>query len=236
MTPTTKEITDATIEAIYWWNRTEHYYHECLLNLEEISKDKDLLNFFTQKVFEPFLKEYSIRRNIPKGYESVDLFLIELNKTKFIKDVKKGTIATIDQTSGELKKVKKLLKNETKSLLSKIAFLLNPGVFSLYDSQTKKSLWESNKGIKKVSQKALNEYSIFYKEIEALRLRLIENGTFLTAKKILENYKKTLAYTFFNQNEKAFELRVIDKLLWIRGQKETSRPITNIAYSKLLKF
>ena len=35
---TKKEITDATIEAIYWWNRNEFHYHRYFSNLDKIYK------------------------------------------------------------------------------------------------------------------------------------------------------------------------------------------------------
>ena len=73
----TKEIETATLEAIYWWNRDESYYHNCFANFDNIYKDKAMLEFFTTKIFEVFLREYSIRRNLSAGHENVNKFIDE---------------------------------------------------------------------------------------------------------------------------------------------------------------
>ncbi|HEY5534010.1 MAG TPA: hypothetical protein VIL99_03580 [Ignavibacteria bacterium] len=62
MIPTDKDIINSTIEAIYWWNITEHHYHRYFNKIDYIYKNEHLLIFFTAKVFETFLKEYSINR------------------------------------------------------------------------------------------------------------------------------------------------------------------------------
>jgi hypothetical protein len=72
---TDQHIKDATIEAIYWWNRTENYYHEYFKKIDDMIECPELFNFFTQKVFENFLREYAIRRTISAGYKSVDSLL-----------------------------------------------------------------------------------------------------------------------------------------------------------------
>ena len=51
------QIENATLEAIYWWNRDEDYYHNYFSKLDSIYKDKPMLEFFTAKVFEVFLRE-----------------------------------------------------------------------------------------------------------------------------------------------------------------------------------
>jgi len=41
-----QDFENATIEAIYWWNRTEFYYHKYFSRLDELFNNKDLLQFF----------------------------------------------------------------------------------------------------------------------------------------------------------------------------------------------
>lgn len=233
---TNKEITDATIEAIYWWNRTEHYYHQYFKRIDEIHKNKELFNFFTHKLFEVFLKEYSIRRNISAGYKSVDSFLNELTKKGFVKKVKSGDLNVIDNISGVLKLSGKSTKKETKSLLSKMAFLINPTVYSLYDTQSKASLWNIVKNDAMIKLKDLNSYSKYCEGIKTIQKQFRESRLFITSKEILKEYKATEAYIFFTNEENAFELRIIDKLLWIKGQKKDSRKINNEQYIHLLNI
>lgn len=233
---TQKEIENATIEAIYWWNRTEFHYNYYFNRMDKISKSKDLQGFFAQKIFEVFLKEYSIRRNLPAGYKSVDSFIDKLNDIGFFKAVQsnKADIKIIDVVSRDLKKT--ATTKETKSLLSKIAFLVNPSKFVLYDSLAKKSIWEIIQKDKSTNRKDLENYFNFHQSVERLLNKMKAKGDFKDTKKILSEFKGTEAYTFFSKNEAAFQLRIIDKLLWIRGQNKTSRKINNEQYSKLRKL
>lgn len=233
---TDKQIRDATVEAIYWWNRTEHFYHLYFKKIDIIYKNKKLFGFFTQKLFETFLKEYSIRRNIPAGYKSVDLFLSELIKKNFVGKVKGGDPYIVDNISGVLKLSGRSTKNETKSLLSKMAFLINPTKYSLYDTQSKASLWNSVKSDGLIKLKDLNSYSKYCEGIKTIQKQFRESGLFITSKEILKEYKTTEAYIFFTNEENAFELRIIDKLLWIKGQKKGSRKINNEQYINLLNI
>ena len=45
------DFKNATLEAIYWWNRVEYRYHEHFKLFDEIYNNKKLLPFFTSKVF-----------------------------------------------------------------------------------------------------------------------------------------------------------------------------------------
>jgi hypothetical protein len=136
------DIRNAILEAIYWWNRDESYYHKFFSSLDEISKNKDDLAFFTTKIFEVFLREYSIRRNLAATYESVDILIGELMENHFIEKVKANKTDVVDELSDVIKQNGKSTNRQTKSLLSKVAFLINPVKFSLYDSLAKESLWE----------------------------------------------------------------------------------------------
>ena len=119
-------IYNATIESIYWWNRDESYYHRYFSQLDNIYQDKRLLAFFTNKVFEFFLKGYSIRRNISSGYQNVDKFIDDLFEFDFVQQVKQGDLQVIDDVSRKIKAKGDSTKRNTISLLSKVAFLINP--------------------------------------------------------------------------------------------------------------
>jgi hypothetical protein len=56
------------------------------------------------------------------------------------------------------------------------------------------------------------------------------------ANNVLEEFGGTEAHLYFTKNKKAFELRVVDKLLWIKGQGAGAREINNEQYIKLLKL
>ena len=231
---TPKEIEDATIEAIYWWNRTEFHYNRYFNKIGKICKDKDLKNFFNRTIFEVFLKEYSVRRNLEKGYQTIDKFLDDLVKIGFFDKVSKGDIEIIDKTSAKLKDSKSVTIKETKSLLSKIAFLVNPTDFVLYDRLAKDGLWkfQSEDNLRKT----FDSYSGYYSCFEELLIEVKKQKHFEHANKILDMFAETEAHRYFSKNKKAFELRVVDKLLWLKGQVSGSREINNKQYIKLLKL
>lgn len=116
------DVVQATYEAIYWWNRDEYYYHYYFSRLDVIHKDKNLMAFYTSKVFDMFLREYAVERNISEGYRSVDTFLNDIIKHRFINEVKNGNPEIIDKVSTQLKTSSASTERQTVSLLSKIAF------------------------------------------------------------------------------------------------------------------
>ncbi|UKM65481.1 hypothetical protein GSB9_02050 [Flavobacteriaceae bacterium GSB9] len=233
---TKHEIENATLEAIYWWNRNEDYYHSYFSKLIEIHKDKPLLEFFTGKVFEVFLREYSIRRNISSGYQNVDSFINELFEVGFIENVIKGDVSVIDTTSDILKKNNNSTNRKTISLLSKIAFLVNPNKFSLYDTLAKDSLWELNKSKKQFKKNELEKYIGFIEQTEKLREQANADLLFKQSYVILNEFKNTTAYHFFINNDSAFKLRIIDKYLWLIQQNSDGRKLVNREYVKFNKM
>lgn len=224
---------NATLEAIYWWNRDEYYYHKHFSNFENIYDDKELLEFFTTKIFEVFLREYSIRRNIEKGYKKVDDFIIELFEHNFVKRVQKGEIEVVDDVSNKLKLNGNTTNGkEIRSLLSKIAFLINPSDFSLLDSLVKNSLWSIIKTDKSCKRNELEYYTEFIKQT---KIQIQKNSNNLKIQlKLLENFKETNAYEYFSKKPKAFERRIYDKYLWIKEQNKNKngRQINNEGYLK----
>ena len=230
-----KDIRNATLEAIYWWNRNENYYYLHFKNIEKTYENKSDLEFFTIKIFEVFLKEYSVRRNLSKGSKTVDNFISQLIKKDFFQLVKKGGIEVIDKISNLLKE-ENVTDRQTISLLSKIAFLINPVEFSLYDRLAKESLWEINKNKNKLEKKSLGTYSNFIKEMNDL-LSLSEKSL-NEHLDILNQFKDTPAYEYFSENPIAFKRRILDKYLWIRyqNQNQSNRKIYNEPYLKFSKM
>lgn len=233
---TAKEIEDATIEAIIWWNRTEYHYNKYFNKIDIIVNDKDLMNFFNRTIFEVFLKEYSVRRNLKSEYQTVDKFLQDLVKMGFFDKVSKADIGIIDKISSKLKNSKSVTVKETKSLLSKIAFLVNPSVFVLYDKLAKEGLWRFLPEDTVIKRKELDTYNGYHHFFQKFSSEVIEQKKFGKANEILEEYSGTEAHLYFTKNKKAFELRVVDKLLWIKGQVGGSRPVNNKKHKKLLKL
>jgi len=230
---TKPDIENATLEAIYWWNRDESYYHKYFSQLGKIYHDKPLLDFFIAKIFEVFLREYSIRRNLSAGYESVNNFIDELSEYEFINGAKQGDTDIIDEVSDRIKANGKSTNRQVKSLLSKVAFLINPSDFSLYDTLSKKSIWNLYKHRKRFKYNELDNYNGFIKQTNLLRDEIAERKLFENSNSILKQFKNTAAYNFFNPNQKAYEMRIVDKYLWLLEQNSDGRKLINHQYIKL---
>ena len=227
-------IDDATYEAIYWWNRDEAYYHQYFSKFDIIYHDKDLLKFFTNKIFEVFLREYSIRRNISSGYQNVDKFIDELFEFNFIKRVKNGETNVIDKTSDAIKSKGNSTKRNTKSLLSKLAFLINPSSFYLYDTLAKNSIYKIYEQKNEMTHQKLEDYSNFIVFTDLLKNQISQEGLFENSYVILKKFINTQANSFFSKDNQAFEMRITDKYLWLL-QNENSRDLKNEKYIDLLK-
>lgn len=216
----TKEtIKQASLEAIYWWNRTESLNHNRFKRLDlllDIDKYKKVV---VEKTIKPFLSEYSVRRNLAKGDQNIINFLNKIVEEEFIKEVKKGNIDIIDNISEKFTSEQFTNNRNTVSLLSKMAFLINPMEFVLYDSLAKKSLRLLLIARKQsFISKNLNCYSEFYKYIKIIKDEINDADLFESAKEILFVFKETPAYSFFSSNEQTFQLRIVDKLLWLMQQ------------------
>lgn len=235
MNITVKEIDNATVEAIYWWNRDEYYYHRYFSKLDKIYDDKTVLDFFTQKIFEVFLKEYGIRRNLSSGYGSVVSFIEELHDNDFFINVAKGNTEIIDVISPKIKASGKSTKRNTKSLLSKVAFLINPHVFSLSDTLTRESIRTLTRNEILYKKGDIdNSYSCFLKQTNLLRIYLMEKYLFQHSREILTEFAGTESYRFFSENNDAFEMRIVDKYLWLLAQ--TTGRFDNSGYKGLIKL
>lgn len=229
------DIKNATLEAIYWWNRDEFYYHKYFSQLDMIYNNELVLDFFTRKIFEVFLREYAIRRNLSSGIESVSFFIKEIMEDNFFERVKAGETEVIDKLSNKLKVSGKSTTRNTKSLLSKVAFLINPHSFSLFDSLAKKSIWTIYKDTKEINLKHLDNYSGFLNQTTKLRRCLHEEGLFKNSSKILKDFNGTESFFFFSTHLDAFEMRIVDKYLWLLAQ-DGKRKINNAGYIELHKY
>ena len=229
-----EDIENATLEAIYWWNRTEGYYHDYFSKLDSVIDDEDIFEFFVLKIFNVFLSEYSVRRNITAGDLSVNLFAKNLVESGFYRRVVQGDIDSLDEFS-ETFRIHGNLTNgrHTHSLLSKVAFLINPSDFSLIDSYAKKSLWQLVKDSKIVCRSELDSYSGFISQANQF---MDENMTCYSdiESALLSEFDGTSAFYFFRDNPKAFRRRIFDKLLWINISKINGRPVRNRSYVRFL--
>jgi hypothetical protein len=231
-----ENIENATLEAIYWWNRDEFFYHRYFSKLDKIYKDKPLLEFFTGKIFEVFLREYAIRRNLSAGFQSVDKLINELFEYGFVQRVKNGEIEIVDDISQKIKATGNSTTRQTKSLLSKVAFLINPSDFALCDNRAKESLWEIQKSTKRYKQYEINEYTGFINQFHILRQEIKEHKLFKNSFDILTQFSDTDSFKFFNMNKRAFEMRIVDKYLWLLGRKPNERKLLNAEYPNLNKL
>jgi len=152
----------------------------------------------------------------------------------FFEGVLSAKIETIDEVSREIKNAQysSTKKRHTISLLSKIAFLVNPHVFVLNDALAKKSLYDLYKDTIKPKSK-IETYQGFYEETQKVKVYLEEQGYFQNRSTILENFKNTPAYDFFRQteNDEAFKLRILDKFLWLEQQEKCFSKTQFIALS-----
>ena len=236
---TEDELKNATLEAIFWWNSTESNYHEYFSRMDKFNEDIDMFQFFIAKTFEVFLKEYSVRRNIRKHYTSVDLFISGIIEYGFVTRVRGGDTKVIDDLSQDLSIKNITNSRQTRSLLSKIAFLINPTEFSLFDNLAKQSLWEILKKDESYTcrKRYLESYSVFLGHVEhQIRSNFPKDSNH---NKILSDYKRTSAGKFFNSDNKAFERRIYDKYLWLNSinrNEGNRRRINNNAYKKFLQI
>lgn len=229
----TSHINNATLETIYWWNRTEGYYHEYFCRLDKLKTSA--FDFFVTKVFQVFLTEYSVRRNISSGRDSVRGFVETLIESGFYQQVVEGDLVAIDRYSEEFRNNNNLTnRRQTRSLLSKVAFMINPSKFSLMDSYAKDSLWLLVKEGGKIKRRELECYEGFASQVE----RYIKESPemFQVASTLLREFSDTAAFTFFSTNQAAFERRVFDKLLWLNIASSKGIIIDNSGYREFLSF
>ncbi len=229
-----KDIKNAALEAIYWWNRTEGYYHQYFSKIDELYEKEDLFKFFTTKIFEVFLREYSIRRNISSGYKNVDYFLDAIIDGGFVSKVREGEVNAIDIFSGKLKENIITNNKQTRSLLSKVAFLINPIDFSLYDNLSKESLWEMVKHKKECRRYDLDSYTVFIDQTNKL---IIENSEVLeNQRSVLGEFHGTDSFKYFDKNPGSFKRRIFDKYLWLRkiNRNTETRKICNNPYKDII--
>lgn len=234
MSTINKELKNATIEAIFWWKNIERFYHYQFKEMDSIlNKGEDYQEFFILKFFNPFLKEYSVRRNIKKGDESVLKFLKDLKDhkdIKFFKDLnQKDKIdkTLIDDTSEYLKGTHWTNGKNCKSLLSKIAFTIRPDQFYIYDSLAKSSIREYRtklnahfKDKPKILSKNLDHYDEFYRSADKLKEFYNED-----LKKVIKEFHEEIHYSckeLIKDDYKALKMRIIDKHLWIKSQEKNN--------------
>ena len=118
----------AYLETVYWWVDCEHRYHHLFKHDKEIDDEY-------RSTFYEFTKKYSVRRNIKgSGYSPVFALLDKLNNLDFVSRALEGKPNLIDEIDETLP------GRSIRSLLSKYATLINPLVYTMYDTRGVKSL------------------------------------------------------------------------------------------------
>ena len=229
--PSHNDLKNATIEAIFWWKNIERFYHYQFKTISSIlDKEKKYQEFFILKFFNPFLKEYSVRRNIKKEDKSVLEFLFELKELGFFDDLEKSKEHSklIDKYSCKLSSNTKLTNGKNcKSLLSKIAFTISPDQYYIYDSLAKSSIRGYRsilnahfKDKPKILSKKLDDYDAFSKAVD--QLKEFCDGDL---NEVIKEFHEEVNYSckeLIKDDYKALKMRIIDKHLWIKSQKEQS--------------
>jgi hypothetical protein len=227
-------LEQAAYEAIYWWNRNESYYHQYFSQIDQFYQNVEMLNFFISKIYSPFLREYSIRRNLKPGYDSIKIYLDAIQENSFFEEVANGNLLIIDEISSKVKNNGNGVINGTVSLLSKTAFLCNPSKFSLYDKYAKTSLKNIiSKQNNKVKLDSYNDFVFACNEIIELNKYQI-----LSTMPVLQDFSGSSAEIFFNSNSETYCRRVFDKYLWMTHNVQTdpSRKVLNKAYVDFYKL
>lgn len=227
---TKEELENATIEAIFWWKNIERFYHYQFKEINSILNKKrmEYQEFFILKYFNPFLKEYSVRRNIKNGDQNVFEFLKTLRREGFFVELnhenKEIDKKVIDQLSEYLcNKTELTNRKNCKSLLSKIAFIIRPDQFFIYDSLAKSSIKKFRKNLntrnnQNIRSKDLENYQTFY-ELSKLLTKDVD----LELNLVIEEFQEEILHSckeLISKDNKAIKMRIIDKHLWIKSQEK----------------
>ncbi|MBK6699293.1 MAG: hypothetical protein IPG55_05220 [Saprospiraceae bacterium] len=108
------------------------------------------------------------------------------------------------------------------SFLSKMAFLINPKDFSLYDKYARNSmnliLKSKVSGKKKAIDKTYDQF------ISKINVELEENESELMSQlKTLHNLPQKIETSYFENNPRIFIRRIYDKYLWLLSQDRNER-------------
>ena len=88
---------------------------------------------------------------------------------------------------------------------------------------------------KKFKIKDLDHYSGFLKQSVNLRDFIAENNLFKDSLNILSDFPDSEAFKFFSRNNGAFEMRIVDKYLWLLAQNTPNR-FNNQGYKELIEL
>ena len=191
------ELKRAQLETIYWWVDCEHRYHDLF------KQDKEI-DIKYQNTFYEFTNKYSVRRTLSgKGQGVTDELLSSLNvfKTACLK----GNHDIIDETDTTLAKAG---FNSLRSLLSKYATLINPLVYTMYDTMAVANLKQlDGKGV----HSKFRSYTDFYTEFTKYEKSLyeqIEDADIAYYIGLCRRQGKPIDIHIFKR-------RLADKYLWI---------------------
>jgi len=156
-------------------------------------------------------------------------------KSSYFTRIKSGDITVIDDISDQFRTQSALTNGrQIKSLLSKMAFLINPHNFSLMDNFAKDSLWKIIRHKKQIKKVELENYSTFFEQSGLLIKENLNNIKELN--NCLSDFKPSDAYSFFTDNQAAYQRRVFDKYLWLMRATSNGKVIVNNAYPRFFEF
>lgn len=208
-------LAKACLEASYWWVHYEQDFHEqfslwCRKTVDHLSQD----DF---KVFTDFTTRYSLSRNLKGGDDTKKSLLRKLSANGLFDQVKDGTITVVDDLSAVLGEQH---KTQT-SLLSKLATLCNPIDFTMYDRLAKIGLAYMLMG--QQSMRKHNSYQVFLDDWEKFAVRCFTT----VDNHLIDNHYDYLVNHFDVNRDllsrPIYGRRVVDKYLWLLGQKESNR-------------
>ena len=187
------ELKRAQLETIYWWVDCEHRYHHLFKQDREIDDEY-------RSTFYEFTKKYSVRRTIKgDGQAQVSKLLDQLYKNDFINKAIAGEPNLIDNID------KDHSGKSIRSLLSKYATLINPLVYTMYDTRGVNSLKEFG------GKRGYMSYAVFYTQFLAYQTILVD---------ALNDHDVEYYIDLCEKQEKPididiFKRRLADKYLWV---------------------
>lgn len=217
-----KDIKIACLSATFYWLTSDYNHHKIFQ--EKI--DGSIFDDY-KKEFYKFTVAFSVRRTIKnptkdetnelEGVEVTNLLLEDLSKKNgFIDEAKNGDLNAVDKFLNEGNRKK---WNNIVSCLGKFAALIKPETYAMYDTLAVKTMKE----LSNYRKSNVDTYKHYMGYFEALKREVEEKyGDIINSgfNNFEEKYSK---YTPINKNKsiarEAYVNRMIDKLLWHKGNK-----------------
>ena len=199
----------ACLEASYWWVNWEEHYHKTLIKWNQESSSQ--FSRDDKTLFCNFIAKYSLQRSIPGGEKAQKQLLEKIKDAGFFDKAKTGE-PFIDDFAKQNRHNDKMLI----SLYSKLATLINPAAYTMYDNRAKVGLARMIKGQESMSTH--KSYHGFYYDWEKVY-------DFIKTKEALISKHKRYLETHFEIDKtllttEIYIRRVVDKYLWHYGGED----------------